>query len=174
MPKLITQRSGAKRKTPPCGRLINYVEPHSPFQKLVEARRRELGLSGRELAKQLKISQSTFWIWMHSENGFPHPKAFKPQHLAALSARLKIPSTDLQTAIDASRHLYTPRETPVPHEAMDAFRSFIEILDRDPRERVTLSYVRNLARNLYNGATAGPRLPDPARPRPDRRRARAR
>ena len=173
MPKLITQRGNRKPKTPPCGRIIRYVEPHSPFQKLVEARRLLLGLSGRAMAKQLGISQSTLWIWMHNENGFPHPKAFKDRHLIALSALLSIPRADLQVALDASRHRYTPQETPMPHETVDAFRTFIEIIDRDPRPRLATSYVRNLAANLYNGSTTGPRIarPAPATDTPTRARA---
>jgi transcriptional regulator with XRE-family HTH domain len=154
MPRLITQRpNGRKRKAPPCGRIINYVEPRSPFQKLVDHRRRELALSIRGLAKLIGISQSSLWIWLHSENGFPHPKSFKPEHLAALARELKVPKHEIQTAIDASRHFYTPTETPMPTENKDAFRAFIDILDNDRRQTVKVSYVLNLARSLYNGAT---------------------
>lgn len=141
MPTLITQRTKKdKRVVPPCGRIIRYIEPHSPFQKLVEARRREIGLSGRALAKQLHISQSTLWIWMHNENGYPHPKSFKPRDLAALATQLGLDITALRTALDASRHLYTPTEHPMPHATVDSFKAFIEILERDPRERLSLTY----------------------------------
>ena len=176
MPKLIVQRSNRKAKVPPCGRSIHYVEPHSPFQKLVEGRRRLMELSGRALAKILNISQSTLWIWMHNENGFPHPKAFKDHHLAALSSTLGISLAELQVALDASRHRYTAQENPMPHASVDAFRTFIEILDRDQRPRLATSYVRNLAANLYNGSTTGPRIPrpDPAPAAPPARRARPR
>jgi len=140
------------------------VEPHSPFQKLVESRRLLMDLSGRALAKLLGISQSTLWIWMHNENGYPHPKAFKEQHLAALSSTLGLSLADLQVALDASRHRYTAKENPMPHATSDAFRTFIEILDRDPRRLLPTSYVRNLAANLYNGSTTGPRMPNLQRP----------
>ena len=78
--RLIVQRRG-RRKIPPCGRLIEYKEPHSPFQKLVDSQRRRYGLSGRELAEKIDVSQSTLWIWLHNVNGFPHPKSFKDRHL---------------------------------------------------------------------------------------------
>ena len=77
--RLIVQRRG-RRKIPPCGRLIEYKEPHSPFQKLVDSQRRRYGLSGRELAEKIDVSQSTLWIWLHNVNGFPH-------HLAKLRAQ---------------------------------------------------------------------------------------
>src|SRR5206468_11572607 len=91
MPRLIVQRSGQRRKIPPCGRLIEYREPHSPLQKLIDSQRRRYGFSGRDLAAKIGVSQSTLWIWLHNVNGYPHPKAFKHQHLQRLSRALKIP-----------------------------------------------------------------------------------
>jgi len=107
------------------------------------------------------VSSSTLWIWLHNENGFPHPKAFSASHLERLAAALEIAPAEMQSALDASRHLYTPRESPVPREPLDAFRTFIGIMERDPRDRVTVSYVVNLARNLWNGAQAGASAPAP-------------
>lgn len=154
MPKLIIDRANrSRRKVPPCGRLIHYVEPRSPFQKLIDARKRELRLSGRGLAKEIGIAQSTLWIWLHNENGFPHPKAFKPTHLAKLAKALGLPASEIQKAIDASRMIYSPQEIPMPLNTKDAFRRFIEVLSNDRRQTVKLSYVLNLARTMYNGAT---------------------
>lgn len=160
MPKLIVQRPPGRRKKPPCGRLINYVEPRSPFQKLVDGKMRELRLSCRGLAKEIGVAQSTMWIWLHSENGYPHPKAFKPEHLQKLCRALKLKAGDVQHAIDASRLVYLPQQNPMPAESVDAFKTFITILENDKRAVVTRKYVLNLALNLYNGATvpfkAGP------------------
>ena len=154
MPKLIVDRpNNRKRKVPPCGRLINYVEPRSPFQKLIDSRKRELRISGRGLAKEIGVSQATLWIWLHNENGFPHPKAFKPDHLAKLAKVLQLPASDIQQAIDASRMVYSPQEVQMPLETKDAFRRYIEVLQNDRRQVVALSYVINLARTMYNGAT---------------------
>ena len=151
MPRLLTQRKHPRR-VPPCGRLINYRNPHSPFQKLIDSARQRLRISVRELARKIHVSQSTMWIWLHNENGFPHPKAFKSEHVQMLSRVLKIPKSAIERAVDASRHLYTAREKPVPHASLDAFRDFIDILQHDRRQTVSRSYVLNLASKLYRGA----------------------
>jgi len=158
MPKLLTDRPKARRKLPPCGRIINYVEPHSPFQRLIDDRRREMAakdpdLSVRGLARRLGISQSTLWIWLHNENGYPHPKSFKDEHLQALSRVLKLPAEDIRKAIDASRVMYQPKRAVMPVATRDAFKAFIDILSNDRREVLARTFVLNLAKSLYNGAT---------------------
>jgi transcriptional regulator with XRE-family HTH domain len=140
------------RQMPPCGRLIEYQPPHSPFQKLIDSRRKRCGLSGRDLADRIGVSQSTVWIWLHNINGYPHPKSFKPEHLSRLSEVLKIPEVKLKSALDASRHIFTPTEHPTPHKAFDVFGHFIEILEHDKRRHVSKDYVLNLAKNLHRGA----------------------
>jgi transcriptional regulator with XRE-family HTH domain len=147
-------RSNGKneRKTPPCGRLIEYVAPHSPFQKLIDSQRKRYGFSGRDLADRIGVPQSTVWIWLHNLNGYPHPKSFKPEHLCKLSEVLKIPEAKIESAVDASRHIFTSTENPTPHQAFDALGHFIEILEHDKRRHVSKDYVLNLARNLHRGA----------------------
>ena len=98
------------------------------------------------------MPQSTMWIWLHNENGFPHPKAFKRECVERLSRVLKVSETAIARAIDASRHLYTAREAPIPHQAVDAFRDFIDIMAHDRRQTVSRNYVLNLAKKLYSGA----------------------
>jgi hypothetical protein len=159
MPRLIVNRSRNRRKVPPCGRLIVYREPSSPFQKLIDDARRRYGLSGYELARKMTlicprapVSQSTLWIWLHSMNGYPHPKSFKSEHLRALSRILKIPQDKITRAIDASRHIYSPKEQPMPHESLNAFGRFIDILEHDNRVNVNRRTILHLAKTLYNGA----------------------
>jgi transcriptional regulator with XRE-family HTH domain len=151
MPRLLTQRK-KQRPVPPCGRLINYLQPHSPFQKLIDSARQRQRMSVRELARRLDVSQSTLWIWLHNENGFPHPKAFKPFHIERLGRALKLPRAAVERSLDASRHLYTAREDPAPHATLDAFRDFIDILDHDRRQTLSRGYILNLAKRLYSGA----------------------
>lgn len=159
MPKLISQRPKGRRTVPPCGRLIEYVPPTSPFQKLIDSERQKQRLTGRELAGKIVVngkplSQSTLWIWLHNTNGYPHPRSFKPAHLDQLSKALRVPKAKIEQALDASRHLYTDRENPMPQAAFDSFARFIEILEHDRRQNVSKSYVLNLAKNLYGGAAA--------------------
>lgn len=159
MPRLIVQRHGRPlRKIPPCGRRIEYVEPRSPFQKLVNAAMHKQRMSGRSLALMVTdaagnpTSQSTLWIWLHNTNGFPHPKSFGESHLRTLARAIKVPVMKLREALDASRHLYTPNEDPMPHKLFDAFARFIEIMENDKRHMLSRSYVINIAKTLRNGA----------------------
>src|ERR1043166_3956132 len=152
MPRLIVQRSSRRqRKVPPCGRLIEYKEPHSPFQKLVDDARRRYSLSGRDLAARIGVSQSTLWIWLHNVNGFPHPKSFDDRHVIKLSRVLKIPASKIRSTLDSSRHIFTPHENPVPQESVPAMQRFIEILENDKRQTISKAYVLNLAKNLHAG-----------------------
>lgn len=153
MPRLIVNRLG-RRKVPPCGRLIEYRAPHSPFQKLIDSQRKRYGFSGRDLAKKIGVSQSTLWIWLHNVNGHPHPKAFKPVHVQRLSRALRIPENKIRSAVDASRHLFTPTEDPIPHAAFDALGQLIEILENDKRHTISRSYILNIAKSLHRGATS--------------------
>jgi len=153
MPRLIVNRSG-RRKIPACGRLIEYQAPHSPFQKLIDSERMRHGFSGRDLAKKIGVSQSTLWIWLHNVVGYPHPKAFKPVHVQRLSRTLKIPENKIKFALDASRHLFTPAEDPMPHAVFDALGRLIEILENDKRHTISRTYVLNIAKSLHHGATA--------------------
>lgn len=121
---------------PPDDGFIEYHEPHSPFQKLIDSQRKRCGLSGRELAERIGVSQSTLWIWLHNLNGFPHPKSFNSEHVRRLAEVLKISETEIEAALDASR-------------PFDAFGRFIEILENDNRQTVSKPYVLNIAKNLY-------------------------
>jgi len=69
-----------------------------------------------------------------------------------LSRILHISKTGIERAVDASRHLYTAREKPTPHPALDAFRDFIDIIAHDRRQTISRNYVLNLANKLYTGA----------------------
>src|SRR5262245_18149290 len=136
-----------ERKIPPCGRLIEYYEPHSPFQKLIDSARERFGLSGRELAERIGVSQSTLYIWLHNANGYPHQKSCKPHHLSKLSEVLKIPEAKIKSALDASRHLFTPTNNFAPYAAFDPFGNLIDILEHDKRRYFSKAYVLNLAKN---------------------------
>jgi hypothetical protein len=109
---------GARRKMPPCKRIIEYREPHSPFQKLINNRRLEIdarhGLSVRELARRIGSYQSTLWIWLHNKAGYPSPRSFKPEHLAGLARELHLTPEAIQQSIDDSRRIYTPTQAPNP------------------------------------------------------------
>ena len=145
---LVNRKKSERRKAPPCGRVIHYTTPHSPFQKLLEHARAKNGLSTRELAERINTSQSNYWIWTHSTNGYPSPRSFKEAHLKALSKTLKIPEQEIKDAIDASRSFYSPGELPPPRPSVDALQTLIEVLKNDKRVRLARTYVLNLVLNL--------------------------
>ncbi len=93
---------------PPDGGLIEYQERHSPFQKLIDSKRKRYGLSGRQLAEKIGVSQSTLWIWLHNVNGFPDPKSVNGEHIRRLGKILNISGSEIKAALDASRHVDTP------------------------------------------------------------------
>lgn len=154
MPKLLTQKTTRARKLPPCGRVNDYQTPHSPWQKLVDGKRLALDMSYGDLAEHVDVHRSTLWIWTHNKNGFPHPKSCKPHHLQALAKALRIDLAEMQSALDASRHLFTPRETPMPQDSQDAFATLVAALKADKRTYVKVAYVINLAQLIQAGAAA--------------------
>lgn len=156
MPRLITNKAKKGRKVPPCGRLIEHVEPHSPWQKLIDGKRLQLGFTFGEVAEAIGVHKGTFWAWLHNLNGFPHPKAFNAGHLARLAKKLNLKPVELEEALDASRHLYTARETPRPVDSRDALGLLIQILEGEKRERILTSYILNIARRLHRGDPPAP------------------
>ena len=146
MPKLLLNKAGSKSRA-------KYGPPHSPFQKLIHGAIKANGYSETGFAKEKLpgVNPGSFWIWLHNRNGFPHPRSCKPAHLDLLSKHLQLPVADIHKALDASRHLFTPREAAVPTEAKDGLKMLIEILQNDRREKLMKSYVLNLARKLSAG-----------------------
>jgi transcriptional regulator with XRE-family HTH domain len=154
MPKLLIHRK-KPNPVPPCGKRIVYQVPHSPFQKLIEAARLAHQMSYRELAEELGVEHSTLWQWLHTQNGVPHARSFKDQHLASLSRALKIPVPQIKEAFDASRHRFTAQEDPAPTSSTDALEGFIEALGNDKRERISKQYALNLAKTFLASAKSG-------------------
>ena len=166
MPTLLTQRTSKKRKKPPCGRIIEFVLPHSPFQVLIDQARISKGYSIRELA--LLIDEegahhpySTLYLWLHSKTGVPTKKSFSNKHVQALAKHLGLKETDIRGAVDTSSYRFTPCAEPVPQPAIDVFAQFITTLENDKRINFNRNYVLNLAKRLYAGAVASKKSPVP-------------
>ena len=149
MPKLITTKS--KKPLPACGRRIEYVAPTSPWQKLVDAARIKLGLSFEDIATAIDGNKGSVWIWFHNKNGYPHPKSFTAERATALYRVLKLDPHVAATALDASRHLYTAKETPMPFKAVNAFAQFIEAIEQIKQQRIYRSTILNIARRCQAG-----------------------
>ena len=160
MPKLIVNRPKRKAPTPPCGRRSDFVEPHSPFQILVDRKRQQLGYSTRHLALKISellpstgfVRQSTLWFWLHQKNGAPHPRAITSERLKAIAKTIGVTVDELKQSIDASRLLFNPGQVPPPMPSMDALDSLVEILSHDKRVTLSRDYVLNLIKNVRAGA----------------------
>lgn len=126
--------------------------PHSPFQKLIDSKRKAKGHTIRSLAEAIKAPHSSLYIWLTNANGHPAPKSFKTAHLKALSDVLNIPLKDIQVALDQSRRKYTAIESPMPPTQVDALRALIDILENDRRKYLLRATILNVARRLYAGA----------------------
>jgi hypothetical protein len=154
MPKLLTSPK-KRKKVPPCGRVIQYNAPWSPWQKLVDSQRRRLGLSFADLANSMEDgNRGSVWIWIHSTHGYPSPESFTPRRAAPFYKILKIDPAEGAKALDASRHIYTPKEAPEPFPTREAFELFIEEIEQLDQRRVKTETVLNIARRIHAGLTA--------------------
>ena len=158
MARRIIQRT-KPNPMPPCGRQIIYVAPHSPFQKLIEARRLQLGLTISDVAGRISdltphekpLNRGSFWIWLRNVNGYPHPKSATKTRLAALAKVLSLSTKKVQESVDASRHIYTAREQTAPPAQINALEQLVNILENDKRVYVSRSRVLNMAKSLLIG-----------------------
>lgn len=147
MPKYLTS-SKARRKGTGC--------PSSPFQKLIEGARITHGLTIRELHRAVDAIApcplSTFWLWLHTTNGAPAPRTFKPAHVKALARALRLSEQDIKEAYDASRHHFTEKENPAPRDASDALRILRDMLRNDRRKYIPTMSLLNIVTRLAEGA----------------------
>lgn len=155
MPKLIVDRK-QKRKTPPCGRIVEFSAPHSPFQVLIDCSRQEKRISIRELARLVtadgtKLAPSTLYAWLHAKSPAPE-SSLKKEHVESLARHLGLNPNDIFEAHDASLHRFTPKKDPTPMPAFNALEQFIAVLENDKRQRVSLPYVLNLAKRFRDSA----------------------
>lgn len=159
MPALSINKPKKKSPLPPCGRRRKVTVPHSPFQKLVEAARVTRQMSTREIAKEMnsrgaKVDQSTVWVWLHSENGYPAPRSFTAKHLKALAAALKLREPEIRKALDESRAIYTGQPEPTPRPQLDALATLQTTLEQTDRVTVKRQWVLHLVKSLRASAEA--------------------
>lgn len=150
MPRLLINRKVKK---------VTLVLPHSPFQKLVDSARIQKRLSYARLAALISdeaasVHTGTLYIWLHTKNGHPHPRSCRPEHLRRLARVLNVPLPRLQETLDASRHIYTKQENPVPTAAVNAWEEFVGWLANDKRSKISRTVVLNMARRFMASAKA--------------------
>lgn len=157
MPRLLINRKVSHKRDK--ATKATFTNPHSPFQKLVESARVEKRLSYAQLSTEMaklgsNVHPGTLWIWLHNLNGHPHPRSCRPEHLKALGRILNVPVPRLEETLDASRHIFTKQETPVPTAAINAWEEFVGWLENDHRARLSRTVVLNMARRFMASAMA--------------------
>jgi transcriptional regulator with XRE-family HTH domain len=157
MPRLLINKKISRKRDQT--KKVTFSAPHSPFQKLVESARVQKRLSYAQLAGKLgdgkaSVHPGTLWIWLHNQNGHPHPRSCKPEHLRRLARVLNVPLPRLQETLDASRHIFTKQESPMPAAAVNAWQEFVGWLENDKRTKITRTVVLNMARRFMASAKA--------------------
>lgn len=157
MPRLLINKKVSAKSARP--KKATFTNPHSPFQKLIEAARVQKRLSYAQLAgkmsdRAISVHPGTLWIWIHNLNGHPHPRSCTPEHLRRMARILNIPLPRLKETLDASRHLFSPQENPVPAAAVNAWEEFVGWLENDKRAKVSRTVVLNMARRFMASAKA--------------------
>lgn len=158
MPRLLINKKVSRKRDKPAK--ATFKDPHSPFQKLVEAARVRKRLSYAQLANDMakagaNVHPGTLWIWLHNVNGHPHPRSCTPLHLKALARVLNVPLPRLKETLDASRHLYARQEeTPLPTSTINAWEEFVGWLENDQRPKISRTVVLNMARRFMASAKA--------------------
>ena len=97
------------------------VEPHSPWQLLVEKQRTAKRLSIRSLAEESKIPAGTLFNWVRAKTGTPPYTNYKKTLNNRLASCLEIDPMDLWKAFQESLEAYestiassTPAPVPAP------------------------------------------------------------
>jgi hypothetical protein len=87
------------------------MEPHSPWQILVDTRMRDLGVASRTLAKILlparkSLNHTTVWAWTRNTDGYPPPATYSEEINLLLAQTLQLKPELLAKAYeDSRRHL---------------------------------------------------------------------
>ena len=78
------------------------VNPHSPWQLLVEKQREVTGQALRSLATRAQIPAGTLFNWVRAKTGAPPRTAYTANLNRRLAKALEIPAKDLADAYNAS------------------------------------------------------------------------
>lgn len=124
---------------------------NSPWQKLIESRRIELGLSLRELevisnkGGSVGLTFNKLWNWLRHPDGYPSPRSYTPALNNKLARALHLSPGALSTAYAAARAAHGL-------DGRDASESKIDftlsLLAGDPRKTFTKAEVIALFKSL--------------------------
>jgi transcriptional regulator with XRE-family HTH domain len=112
------------------------VEPHSPWQLLVEEKRTEKEIALRELASRADIAAGTLFNWVRSKTGAPPRTSYTADLNRRLAAVLGVTADELADAYNASAfkpvdpNASEPSPRPAPHVSEDAATYTVDGLRR--------------------------------------------
>ena len=112
------------------------VEPHTPWQLLLEEKRKEKKLALRDLATRAQIPAGTLFNWVRSKTGAPPRTSYTADLNRRLALALAITPEELADAYNASAfrpvdpNASEPSPRPAPHVSEDAAAYTVEGLKR--------------------------------------------
>jgi transcriptional regulator with XRE-family HTH domain len=127
------------------------VEPHSPWQLMIEKAREEKKITLRDLASRAQIPPGTLFNWVRNKRGCPSRSTYTANLNSRFAKALEIKPEDLADAYN--RSAYTPIDPaaleedppprPAPHisegaTALDGLMRFMSILKAAGRESFSI------------------------------------
>lgn len=145
-----TSKKKSSAPTPPKKRVIVFVPPHSPFQKMLAAKKIEGNMSYSELAKRIRTPQGTIYRWLHNENGIPDPKSLSPKRIQAIGAFLGVSEQELRKILDESSSLFRSKQSspPPPDIEIDTFHLLISHLKAYGKKTIPVAKVIQIAEKI--------------------------
>lgn len=135
------------------GTEMRFYQPHSPFQRLLNAAIERKRLSLRAASELLGTNPTTLWAWLHNEPGYPGNK-WSEEILESMCRHLNLKRPDVEQAINASRVAYGEKAEPAPAPVASAFDDFIDVLKKMKGRRLDREPLLRLAERLRASAVS--------------------
>lgn len=130
-----------------------YGNGDSPWQKLVEDRRVQTGLTLRDVANAVtksgsKLTFNTLWLWLRHRDGFPNPRSYTATMNTRLARALKLPATQLAAAYEESRRAVGLPETVVGEKQSGKLAMLRHLIELDTKKTYTRDQILALISTL--------------------------
>ena len=155
------------------GYTYRFYNPRSPFQRLIATAITRKSLSERSAAHKMEIPQSTLWLWLHNEKGYPASgRTFKPEiHIPAMARVLGLKEDEIRVSIDQSRMEFHQSSLPDPAASLNALDDLIAILDEMKSRTINRERILRIAKSLRAGANPEAKSHAPASKKPSSRKS---
>lgn len=153
-----------------------HVDPHSPWQLLIEEKRKENQISMRQLATRAQVPSGTLFNWLRAGTGAPSRVSYTTSVNARIAKALGITEEDLASAYNESAFrpvdpkIKDPEPLPAPHLAesptaysVDGLRRLLSSLKSTGRQTFSIQELELAASMILN--TVKPLDEEPPPPR---------